>query len=128
MARRTARRKTAHPMGVFNNETLFKKFFVATDWADTAGSVLAALAGFVFALATLLFCSLVLFDFGFRKTTADNLAVQQTYLLLLWALFVSKLLGKEYEVDLSCDPHRPLGAKDRLIVIGRLDGIKRFVD
>lgn len=98
-------------MGVFNNETLFKKFFVATDWADTAGSVLAALAGFVFALATLLFCSLVLFDFGFRKTTADNLAVQQTYLLLLWALFVSKLLGKEYEVDLSCDPHRPLGAK-----------------
>lgn len=79
-------------MGVFNNETLFKKFFVATDWADTAGSVLAALAGFVFALATLLFCSLVLFDFGFRKTAADGLAVQQTYLLLLWALFVSKLL------------------------------------
>lgn len=41
---------------------------------------------------------------------------------------LSTLLGKEYEVDLSCDPHRPLGAKDRLIVIGRLDGIKRFVD
>lgn len=79
-------------MGVFNNEALFKKIFVASDWADTAGSVLAALAGFVFALATLLFCSLVLFDFGFRKTVADGLAVQQTYLLLLWALFVSKLL------------------------------------
>ncbi len=38
------------------------------------------------------------------------------------------LLGKAYDVDLSCDPHRLLGAKDRLIVIGRLDKIKRFVD
>lgn len=41
---------------------------------------------------------------------------------------LSTLLGKEYEVDLSCDPHRPLAAKDRLIVIGRLDSIKRFMD
>jgi len=38
------------------------------------------------------------------------------------------LLGKEYDVDLSCDPHRLLGVKDRLIVIGRLDKIKRFMD
>jgi len=79
-------------MGVFNNEALFKKFFIATDWADIAGSALAALAGFVFALATLLFCSLVLFDFGFRKTLADHLIIHQTYLLLLWTLFISKLL------------------------------------
>ncbi|HOG12790.1 MAG: TrkA family potassium uptake protein [Smithellaceae bacterium] len=41
---------------------------------------------------------------------------------------LSTLLGKEYEVDLSGDPHRPLGAKDRLIVIGRLNDIRRFVD
>lgn len=79
-------------MRYLDNEALFKKFFVASDWADMAGSVLAALAGFVFALATLLFCSLILFDFGFRKTVADNLVVHQTYLLLLWALFASKLL------------------------------------
>jgi trk system potassium uptake protein len=38
------------------------------------------------------------------------------------------LLGKEYDVDLSCDPRRLLGAKDRLIIIGSLNDIRRFVD
>jgi Trk-type K+ transport system membrane component len=79
-------------MGYFNNEALFKKFYVASDWAEIIGSSLAALAGFVFALSSLLFCSLVLFDFGFRKTATDNLVVHQTYLLLLSSLFISKLL------------------------------------
>jgi trk system potassium uptake protein len=90
--RRTARRKTVHPMSYFDNEALFKKFYVASDWANTVGSAIIALAGFVFALSTLLFGSLILFDFGFRKTAADSLAVHQTYLLLAAALFASKLL------------------------------------
>lgn len=92
LQRSSAKRKDAHPMGYFNNEALFKKFFVASDWADIAGSALAAFAGFIFALSTLLFCSLILFDFGFRKTATANLAIHQTYLLLLSSLFVSKLL------------------------------------
>ncbi len=90
--RSTARRKTVHPMSYFDNEALFKKFYVASDWANTVGSAIIALAGFVFALSTLLFGSLILFDFGFRKTAADSLAVHQTYLLLAAALFASKLL------------------------------------
>ncbi|MFA5278734.1 MAG: potassium transporter TrkG [Smithellaceae bacterium] len=79
-------------MSYFDNEALFKKFYVASDWANTVGSAIIALAGFVFALSTLLFGSLILFDFGFRKTAADSLAVHQTYLLLAAALFASKLL------------------------------------
>ncbi len=40
---------------------------------------------------------------------------------------LTALLNRDFQVDLSCDPHRPLTEKDRLIVIGRLDDIKRFV-
>lgn len=38
------------------------------------------------------------------------------------------LFHRDFQVDLSCDPHRPLEEKDRLVVIGRLDDIKRFVE
>lgn len=41
---------------------------------------------------------------------------------------LSSFFSKDYQVDLAGDPHRLLGQKDRLIVIGKLDSIKRFVD
>jgi Trk K+ transport system NAD-binding subunit len=41
---------------------------------------------------------------------------------------LTALFNRDFQVDLSCDPHRPLEEKDRLVVIGRLDDIKRFVE
>jgi len=38
------------------------------------------------------------------------------------------LFNKDYRVDMSCDPARLFREKDRLIVIGPLEGIKRFVE
>jgi len=37
------------------------------------------------------------------------------------------IFSRDYQVDTSCDPQRLLGEKDRLIVIGALENIKRFV-
>jgi len=38
------------------------------------------------------------------------------------------LLNRDYTVDLDCDPRRMLGKKDRLIVIGDIEKIKRFLE
>ena len=38
------------------------------------------------------------------------------------------LFNKEYQVDTSCNPNRLFQEKDRLIVIGPLEAIKRFVE
>jgi len=38
------------------------------------------------------------------------------------------LFSRDYQVDLSCDPNRLLGEKDRLVVIGAVVDIRRFLD
>jgi trk system potassium uptake protein TrkA len=40
---------------------------------------------------------------------------------------VAALFRRDYQVDTSYDPGRLLGEKDRLIVIGTLEAIRRFV-
>ena len=84
--------KTRDSMPRIDRESLFKIFFLLSDWADMGRSVLAALSGFVFSLAALLFFCLILFDFGFRKTSIDQDVIWQTYLILLAVLFVAKFL------------------------------------
>ncbi len=39
-----------------------------------------------------------------------------------------KLLNRDFQVDMSCDRLRPLRENDRLLLIGKIDDIKRFLE
>lgn len=41
---------------------------------------------------------------------------------------IGAILNRDYTVDLECDPRRMLSEKDRLIVIGDIEKIKRFLE
>ncbi len=79
-------------MGVWNRESLFKKIFVVSDWANRFRRGVTVLSGFTFALCALLLVCLLLFDFGFRRTTVDEDVILRTYQLLFLLLFLARLL------------------------------------
>jgi trk system potassium uptake protein len=41
---------------------------------------------------------------------------------------IGKLLKKDFQVDMSCDRLRPLRENDRLLLIGKTESIKHFID
>ncbi|MEN6638816.1 MAG: potassium transporter TrkG [Smithella sp.] len=75
-----------------NREALYKKIFLLSDWAAVIRSVVVSLSGFVFALASVIFFCLLIFDFGFRITDIDADVIKRTYLLLLLCFFCGKLI------------------------------------
>ena len=73
-------------------ESIFKIFFILRDGIATLASIAGSLTGFSFALASLGFFCLIIFDFGFRKDDINLQIIDSTYLILLIILFGGKLL------------------------------------
>lgn len=79
-------------MSVWDRESLFKKIFIVSDWANRFRRGVTVLSGFTFALCVLLLVCLLLFDFGFRRTAVDEDVIFRTYQLLFLLLFLARLL------------------------------------
>lgn len=62
------------------------------DRAAALGLTAQSLAGFCFALASVGFFCLMIFDFGFRKNEIDADVINFTYLILLLILFCGEIL------------------------------------
>ena len=84
-------------MGYLKREALFKKFFLVSDWANKTTSVLHALALFAFAVATVIFCCLLIYDIGFRTSEMYSGTVHPAYVHLLSVLFTAKFLMELFQ-------------------------------
>ena len=84
-------------MGHFKREALFKKIFLVSDLANKAMSVLYGLALFAFAVTTILFACLVIYDIGFRTSAAHANIVNAAYIHLLSVLFTGKVIIELYQ-------------------------------
>ncbi len=78
----------------WNRESIFKKIYILSDWLNVIRSVLISFAAFIFALASLLFVILVIFDLGFSKDALHDKSIQLSYSVIFVALFCTKLLNE----------------------------------
>ena len=76
-------------MQPLKRESTYKILFLLRDGIAGIFSTAQSLAGFGFALATVGFFCLIIFDFGFRKTAIDADVIERTYLILLSILFTA---------------------------------------
>lgn len=84
------RRIVLYFMGYLKREALFKKFFLVSDWANKAVSALHALALFAFAVTTVIFCCLLIYDIGFRTSEMYSGTIHLAYIHLLSIFFAAK--------------------------------------
>jgi len=81
-------------MKYWNREFIFKEIYILSDWLNAIRSVILSFATFIFALASVLFVVLIVFDFGFNKDALHSKNIQFSYLVIFVALFCTKLLNE----------------------------------